>query len=133
MTPAKTVEESLLETLAWRLKTKIHPGEPGKTAKEIENLMEKQVHRGDCWKEACEARDERIAELETELKGKMAPPANDFRDSPIAWASQLLCSHELGKYDACIEAQKQLNRLGWDMKRCVKPAPAPARTRKKKP
>lgn len=45
------------------------------------------------------------------------PPVTATRpeDSPIVWFSELLIAHDRGDYRNASEAQRQLDRLGWNV------------------
>ena len=46
-----------------------------------------------------------------------AEPEERYEDSPIAWFGELILSIDKGNYDRAAESQRQLDRLGWDVRR----------------
>lgn len=50
------------------------------------------------------------------------PPPERFEESPIAWFSELLLAKDRGDFQRAVEAQRELERLGWTV-RFRKPRP----------
>ena len=52
------------------------------------------------------------------------PPPDDFHPEgmPITWCAELLMHYERGNFEATANAQRELRRLGWELRPVQKPA-----------
>jgi hypothetical protein len=50
-------------------------------------------------------------------KSRLPAREGQTQDSPVVWFSELLIAHDQGDYDHAAKAQRELDRLGWRVRR----------------